>query len=65
MFGFTLLLLSRFCCFRGVGIEFMVTVTLATATLDVPTLAFLNCEENTRDEHDNGHKALCPLSRHV
>ena len=47
MFGFTLLLLSRFCCFRGVGIQFGVTVTLATATLDVLTLAFLNCEENT------------------
>ena len=53
MFGFTLLLLSRFCCFRGVGIQFGVTVTLATATLDVLTLAFLNCEENTC--YDSAH----------
>ena len=38
MFGFTLLLLSRFCCFRGVGLQLRVAVTLATATLDVLTL---------------------------
>ena len=47
MFGFTLLLLSRFCCFGRVSVQFRVTVTLAAATLDVLTLAFLNCEENT------------------
>ena len=45
--------LSRFCCFTGVGIQFGVTVTLATATLDVLTLAFLNREENTC--YDSAH----------
>ena len=45
--------LSRFCCFTGVGIQFGVAVTLATATPNVLTLAFLNCEENTC--HDSAH----------
>ena len=53
MFGFTLLLLSRFCRFGRVGIHFGVTVTLATTTLDVLTLAFLNREENTC--YDSAH----------
>ena len=45
--------LSRFCCFTGVGIQFGVTVTLATATLDVLTLAFVNREEDTC--YDSAH----------
>eukprot|EP01043_Picozoa_sp_COSAG02_P013772 COSAG02_NODE_557_length_20379_cov_6.688215_4_plen_96_part_00 len=53
MFGFTLLLLSRFCCCRGVGFQLRVAVTLATATLDVLTLAFLSCKENTC--YDSAH----------
>ena len=33
--------LLRFCCFTWVGIQFGVTVTLATTTLDVLTLVMI------------------------
>ena len=45
--------LSRFCCFTGVGIQFGVTVTLATATLDVLALALLDGQQDTR--HNASH----------
>ena len=53
MFGFTLLLLSRFCCFGRVSVQFRVTVTLATATLDVLALALLDGQQDTR--HNASH----------
>ena len=53
MLGFMLLLLSRFCCFGRVSVQFRVTVTLAAATLDVLALAFLDCEEDTC--YDSAH----------
>ena len=51
--------LSRFCCFTGVGIQFGVTVTLATATLDVLALALLDGQQNTRHNasHDSEEQA--------
>ena len=55
--------LLRFCCFTWVGIQFGVTVTLATATLDVLTLAFLKCEENTcysSAHHTEKHTEMVP-----
>ena len=53
MFGFTLLLLSRFCCFGRVSVQFRVTVTLAAATLDVLALALLDGQQDTR--HNASH----------